>query len=155
MTAAFPAMTRAQFAPIDAFVMKQRGQYESFQVVPPVLNAGLGSPAGTPLVNGADQTGRSVVTDGWNASITIFKAGDFLKFANHDKVYKVVTDATSDGSGDSTITIEPPLVTSPATDSAITYTSVPFTVALTSGIQEFATGTTGLFSFELDMEEVI
>ena len=148
-------MTRAQFAPIDAFVMKQRGQYESFQVVPPVLNAGLGSPAGTPLVNGADQTGRSVVTDGWNASITIFKAGDFLKFANHDKVYKVVTDATSDGSGDSTITIEPPLVTSPATDSAITYTSVPFTVALTSGIQEFATGTTGLFSFELDMEEVI
>ena len=155
MTAAFPAMTRAQFAPIDAFVMKQRGQYESFQVVPPVLNAGLGSPAGTPLVNGADQTGRSVVTDGWNASITIFKAGDFLKFANHDKVYKVVTDATSDGSGDSTITIEPPLVTSPATDSAITYTSVPFTVALTSAIQEFATGTTGLFSFELDMEEVI
>jgi hypothetical protein len=155
MTAAFPPMTRAQFAPIDAFVMKQRGQYESFQVVPPVLNAGLGSPAGTPLVNGADQTGRSVVTDGWDASITIFKAGDFLKFANHDKVYKVVTDATSDGSGDSTITIEPPLVTSPATDSAITYTSVPFTVALTSGIQEFATGTTGLFSFELDMEEVI
>jgi len=67
----------------------------------------------------------------------------------------VVTDATSDGSGDSTITIEPPLVTSPATDSAITYTSVPFTVALTSAIQEFATGTTGLFSFELDMEEVI
>ena len=148
-------MTRAQFAPIHAFVLKQRGQYESFQVVPPVVNAGLGSPAGTPLVNGADQTGRSVVTDGWNASITIFKAGDFLKFANHDKVYKVVTDATSDGSGDSTITIEPPLVTSPATDSAITYTSVPFTVALTSGIQEFATGTTGLFSFELDMEEVI
>ena len=148
-------MTRAQFAPIDAFVMKQRGQYESFQVVPPVLNAGLGSPAGTPLVNGADQTGRSVVTDGWNNGIVIFKAGDFLKFANHDKVYKVVSDSSSDGAGAATIAIEPPLVTSPATDSAITYTSVPFTVALTSGIQEFATGTTGLFSFELDMEEVI
>jgi hypothetical protein len=155
MTATFPPMTRAQFAPINAFVLKQRGQYESFQVVPPVLNAGLGSPAGTPLINGADQTGRSVVTDGWNNSITIFKAGDYLKFANHDKVYTVVTDATSNGSGQSTITIEPALITSPANDSAITYTSVPFTVALTSGIQEFSTGTTGLFEFDLDLEEVL
>jgi len=155
MTAGFPPMTRAQFAPINAFVLKQRGQYESFQVVPPVLNAGLGSPAGTPLVNGADQTGRSVVTDGWNNSITIFKAGDYLKFANHDKVYTVVTDATSNGSGQSTITIEPALITSPANDSAITYTSVPFTVALTTRVQEFSTGTSGLFEFEIDLEEVL
>ena len=155
MRASFPPMTRAEFAPIYAFVMKQRGRYESFTLIPPVLNAGLGSPAGTPLVNGASQTGRTIVTDGWSASITIFKAGDYLKFANHDKVYTVTADATSDGSGDSTISIEPALVTSPADDSAITYTSVPFTVALRSGIQEFDTGTSGLFSFEVDFEEVL
>ena len=155
MRASFPPMTRAEFAPIYAFVMKQRGRYESFTLIPPVLNAGLGSPAGTPLVNGASQTGRTIVTDGWSASITIFKAGDYLKFANHDKVYTVTADATSDGSGDSTISIEPALVTSPADDSAITYTSVPFTVALRSGIQEFDTGTSGLFSFEIDFEEVL
>ena len=148
-------MTRAQFAPIHAFVLKQRGQYESFQVVPPVVNAGLGSPAGTPLVNGADQTGRSVVTDGWNNAIVIFKAGDYLKFANHDKVYTVTADVTSSGAGAATIAIEPALITSPADDSAITYTSVPFTVALTTRVQEFSTGTTGLFEFEIDLEEVI
>ena len=155
MTATFPPMTRAQFAPINAFVIKQRGQYESFQVVPPVVNAGLGSPAGTPLVNGADQTGRTIVTDGWSNSITIFKAGDYLKFANHDKVYTVTADVSSSGAGAATIAIEPALITSPATDSAITYTSVPFTVALTSRVQEFSTGTTGLFEFEIDLEEVI
>ena len=155
MTASFPPMTRAQFAPIHAFVLKQRGQYESFQVVPPVVNAGLGSPAGTPLVNGADQTGRTIVTDGWNNAIVIFKAGDYLKFANHDKVYTVTADVTSSGAGAATIAIEPALITSPATDSAITYTSVPFTVALTSRVQEFSTGTTGLFEFEIDLEEVI
>ena len=155
MRATFPSMTRAEFAPIYAFVMAQRGRYESFTLIPPVLNAGLGSPAGTPLVNGASQTGRSIVTDGWNASITIFKAGDYLKFANHDKVYTVTADATSNGSGASTITIEPALVTSPADDSAIIYTSVPFTVALRSGIQEFDTGTSGLFTFEIDFEEVL
>ena len=156
MTATFPPMTRAQFAPIHAFVLKQRGQYESFQVIPPVVGVGLGSPAGTPLVNGADQTGRTIVTDGWSNSIVIFKAGDYLKFANHDKVYTVVADVTSDGSGGTTeIDIEPALITSPADDSAITYTSVPFTVALTSRVQEFSTGTNGLFEFEIDLEEVL
>ena len=145
MTAKYPPMTRAQFAPIYAFIMTQRGQYESFQVVPPVVNAPQGSPAGTPLVNGASQTGRSVITDGWNASITVFKAGDYCKFANHDKVYVVSADATSDGSGNSTISIEPALIISPATDSAITYTAVPFTVALTGRVQEFETGTMGLY----------
>ena len=155
MTGSFPPMTRAQFAPIHAYVLKQRGQYESFQVVPPVVNAGLGSPAGTPLVNGADQTGRSVVTDGWNNAIVIFKAGDYLKFANHDIVYTVTADVTSSGAGAATIAIEPALITSPADDSAITYTSVPFTVALTTRVQEFSTGTTGLFEYEIDLEEVI
>ena len=153
--ASFPPMTRAQFAPIHAFVMAQRGRYESFTLTPPVISTGLGSPAGTPLVNGADQTGRSVVTDGWNNAITIFKAGDYLKFANHDKVYTVTADATSSGAGAATISIEPALITSPANDSAITYSSVPFTVALRSGVQEFVTGTTGLFQYEIDFEEVL
>ena len=155
MRASFPPMTRAQFAPIHAFVMAQRGRYESFTLTPPVISTGLGSPAGTPLVNGADQTGRSVVTDGWNNASTIFKAGDYLKFANHDKVYTVTADATSSGAGAATISIEPALITSPANDSAITYSSVPFTVALRSGVQEFVTGTTGLFQYEIDFEEVL
>lgn len=154
LTASYPPMTRADFAPIFAFVMAQRGQFETFQVTPTVVKSGLGSPAGTPLVNGASQTGRSVVTDGWNASINVFKAGDYVKF-DHDKVYTVTADATSDGSGNATIAIEPALVASPANDSAVTYENVPFTVALTSAIQEYATNTSGLFEFELDLEEVL
>ena len=155
LTATFPPMTRAEFAPIYAFVVKQRGRYESFTIVPAVVSTGQGSPAGTPLVNGASQTGRSLVTDGWNASIAIFKAGDFLKIAGNDKVYMCTTDVSSDGSGNATISIEPALVASPADDGAITHSSVSFTVALTSGIQEFSTDTSGLYSYELDFEEVL
>ena len=155
LRASFPPMTRAQFAPIYAFVIAQRGRYESFSVIPAVISTGQGSPAGTPLIDGASQTGRSLVTDGWNASIAIFKAGDYLKIAGNDKVYMVTADVSSDGSGDATIAIEPALVASPADDAAITHSSVPFTVALRAGVQEFATGTTGLFQFEIDMEEVL
>ena len=156
MTATFPPMTRAQFAPIDAFIMKQRGQYETFQLVLPVLSTGLGSPAGTPLVNGASQTGRSIITDGWTNNIQIFKAGDYLKFVNHGKVYKVTADVSSHETlGTATIAIEPALITSPVNDSAITHTNVPFLVSLTSGVQKFATGTSGLFSFEVDFAEAL
>ena len=136
-------------------MVKQRGRYESFTIVPAVISTGQGSPAGTPLVNGASQTGRSLVTDGWNASIAIFKAGDYLKEAGSDKVYMVTADVSSDGSGDATISIEPALVSSPADGAAISHSSVPFTVALTSGVQEFSTDTTGLFTYEIDMEEVL
>ena len=155
LRASFPPMTRAQFAPIYAFVIAQRGRYESFSVIPAVISTGQGSPAGTPLVNGADQTGRTLITNGWSNSIVIFKAGDYLKIAGNDKVYMVTADKSSDGSGDATIAIEPALVASPADDAAITHSSVPFTVALRAGVQEFATGTTGLFQFEIDMEEVL
>ena len=157
MTATFPPMTRAQFAPIDAFIMKQRGQYETFTLILPVLSTGLGSPAGTPLVRGASQTGRTLDSDGWTGDISIFKAGDYLKFANHDKVYKVVADVTSNASASANteITIEPALITSPADNSAITHTNVPFLVSLTAGVQKFVTGTSGLFSYEVDFTEVL
>jgi len=150
-------MTRAQFAPIHAFVMKQRGRYESFSIVPTVISTGQGAPAGTPLMRGASQTGRTLATDGWTGGVAIFKAGDYLKIAGNDKVYMVTADVTShsDPATNTPITIEPALVASPADNAAITHTAVSFTVALTSGVQEFATGTTGLFQFELDMEEVL
>ena len=155
MTATFPPMTRAEFAPIYAFIIAQRGRYESFTLVPPVVSSPQGSAGGTPLVNGGSQTGRSLVTDGWTVSTTIFKAGDYLKLAGNDKVYMITADVSSDGAGNATISIEPALVSSPADNAVVTYTSVPFTVALASGIQEFATGTSGLYEFEAEFEEVL
>lgn len=156
MTATFPPMTRTEFAPIDAFIMKQRGQYESFTLVLPILSTGLGSPAGTPLIRGASQTGRTLATDGWTGGISIFKAGDYIKL-DHDKVYKVVADVTSNASSsaDTPIIIEPALITSPADNSAITHTNIPFTVSLTAGVQEFTTGVGGMFSYEVDFAEAL
>ena len=156
MTATFPPMTRAQFAPIYAFIVAQRGRYESFSLVPPVVGNPQGSAAGTPLVNGASQTGRSLETDGWTQNTAIFKAGDYLKLAGNDKVYMVTADATTAVSSSAlTLTIEPALVASPANNEVIIYESIPFTVALTSGVQEFSTGATGVYEFEIDLEEVL
>ena len=155
LSAVYPPMTRAEFAPIHAFMIKQRGAYETFTVTPPVVGTALGPGGGTPLVNGASQTGRSVVTDGWptGATLTVLKAGDYIKFANHTKVYMVIADTVSDTNGDATISIEPALLTSPANNTAVTYSSVPFTVFFEGKAIEYVTDSTGFYQFELEMCE--
>jgi len=152
----FPPMTRAEFMPIYAFCVAQRGQYESFTYVPPVISVPQGTATGTPLANGGNSVGdTSITTDGWSLSITALKAGDFIKFASHDKVYMVVADASSDGSGEVTLTIEPPLAAAVADDEALTVTSVPFKMALVADAQEFAAGPPNIYQFALKMIEVV
>lgn len=157
-TVSYPPMTRSDFAPIMAFIMKQRSRQEAFTVTfPSYLNA-QGNETGTLLVNGSHSaTDTTIAIDGFAGDgAGRLKAGDFIKFA-HDKVYMVVEDATS-SSNASTVTIEPPLREALTDDSSVTYDSVPFNVHLTSDIQEFATGQNDkngnlLFSYEFDVIE--
>ena len=156
MTVSFPPMTRTNFAPIFAFINSQRGRKETFTYTPPIIDDALGTETGSVLVNGVHAVGDTTIAmdafagDGAGR----FKAGDFLKFASHDKVYMVVSDVTS-SSNAATVTIEPPLTTALADNSAVTYDSVPFTVALKNDAQEFQIGQDALFRYELDFIEVI
>ena len=77
---------------------------------------------GTVLVNGASQTGTSLVVDGLSAAP---QAGDVFKIAGVDLVYTVTSDA-SVSSGGATLAINPALASSPADDAAITYYSGSF-----------------------------
>lgn len=124
------AATRSNAAALMAFMTALRGQYTAFDIALPVIGTARGAGGGTPLVNGADQTGRSVVTDGWPNSTAILKAGDFVTFAGDYKVYMVTADVSSDGSGDATLTIEPALEVTPDDDAAITCSGVSWRVAL-------------------------
>lgn len=98
----------------------------------------VGPLGGTPLVNGAAQnvtyatakdTGtQSLITDGWTAAAAArVKAGDVFTLAGvydvnpvtkqtlpHLKMFVVKADASSDGSGNATLTIAPPIITSGA-----------------------------------------
>ena len=147
------------YGELMAFIVKQRSGKENFTIIPPEIEDARGSETGSVLVNGVHAVGDTTITmdafagDGAGR----FKAGDFLKFASHDKIYMVVSDVTS-SSNAATVTIEPPLITALADNSAVTYDNVPFTVHLTSDIQEF--GVVGsdkdgnlLYQFEFDVEE--
>ena len=147
------------YGELMAFIVKQRSGKENFTIIPPEIEDARGSETGSVLVNGVHAVGDTTIDmdafagDGAGR----FKAGDFLKFASHDKIYMVVSDVTS-SSNAATVTIEPPLITALTNNSAVTYDNVPFTVHLTSDIQEF--GVVGsdkdgnlLYQFEFDVEE--
>lgn len=98
----------------------------------------VGPLGGTPLVNGGaqgvtyasvkDVGTQSLITDGWTAAAAArVKAGDVFTIAGvydvnpvtkatlpHLKMFTVVADASSDGSGNATLTIAPPIVASGA-----------------------------------------
>lgn len=157
-TVSYPPMTRSEFAPLMAFIMKQRSRQEAFTVTfPSYLNA-QGNETGTLLVNGTHSVADTTIAiDGFASDgAGRLKAGDFIKFG-HLKVYMVVEDVTS-SSNASTVTIEPPLREALTDNSSVTYDSVPFNVHLTSDIQEFTTGQNDkngnlLFTYEFDVIE--
>ena len=152
-TASYPTMTRETFSPVLAFIMKQRSQQNTFQVSLPDLKNAKGNVSGTVLVDGAHTAGDTTITvDAMTGSLL---AGDFVKFANHSKVYMVVADVTADGSNDATLTIEPPLRSNLANNEAVTYDGVQFTVRLSNDVQQFKTSVIDQYTFELDFIEAL
>ena len=144
------------YGELMAFIMKQRSGKENFTIIPPEVEDARGNVSGTVLVNGVHAVADTTITV--DAMTGTLKAGDFIKFAGHNKVYMVVADVTADGSNEATVTIEPPLLTALGNNEIVTYDNVPFTVHLTNDIQEF--GVSGadkdgnaLYQFEFDVEE--
>lgn len=102
---------------MQSFIMKLRGQENRFFTRDFGYVGAFGTPTGTPLVDGASQTGNSLVTDGWTASTAIFEEGDEFQVGNFLKM--ITADVSSNGSGQATLTFEPQLHTSPANDDPI------------------------------------
>jgi len=145
--AKYPAMTRSDFAPLWAFANAQQGQYNTFTYKPPIYKDSSGTATGTLLANGASSSGDSSITcDGLTGTL---KAGDFVKFAGHDKVYTLTADSTT------TLYLEPPLTNDVANNEAVTYNDVPFTMAFTSDKQAMSVGTNQLIGFSIKLVEVL
>lgn len=155
MKGTYSNLTRQQFMPVWAFLMDQEGQWDTFDFVIPDLATPQGTAGGTPLVNGASQVGKSIITDGWNFSETVFKAGDIFKFTGHQKVYMITSDVTSDGAGNATLNFMPALTESPAENEALIVTNVPFRVQQTSSTQSYMARNPLLYNFEVSFVEVI
>lgn len=122
-----PAMSRAQAAAWLAFLVGLQGRAGRFYGFDPDAKTPQGTWAGTPLVNGASQTGSSLILDGFSASATV-KAGDY--FTVNGELKMITADGTADGTGNLTVSFKPSLRASPADDAAITSSNPTCTMML-------------------------
>jgi hypothetical protein len=155
ITLDYAPMSRSNFAPIKAFIMKQRAKLNTFTVIPPIVSNAQGVASGTISVDGAISAGATTCTiDGMATSTSdILKAGDYFRFTGQDKVYMAVEDLDADGTGEGTLTFEPPLRSDVANDVALIYDNVDFTVRLSNDIQEYSIVTNDLYKYQIDLIE--
>lgn len=115
----FDNLIQSDSAIMQAFLAKLNGQEHRFTIKDDSYVMG-GSGGGTPLVNGANQSGTSLVTDGWPNNITgVLKAGDRIEVGGELKM--VTADVNSGATtGPATIPIIPEIHTSPANNDPIT-----------------------------------
>jgi hypothetical protein len=112
-----PLVGREAVRPWRSFIAQARGSANDFKVLAhPRPQSTL---ANTVLVQGAGQTGRSIVTDGWPNSTTVLFAGDYVTIG--DQLLQLTADVTSNGSGVATVTFEPPIRKAPADNAPVEY----------------------------------
>lgn len=105
-----------------AFALKLQGAYGRFLAGDPAYRGPRGAATGTPVVNGANQTGNSLVTSGWSPSVTgILKAGDYIQVGSGvtSRLLMVTDDVNSSAGGAATIPVEPNIGTAPNNGSAV------------------------------------
>lgn len=123
MTLTLRAMNQADAAKWIAFFLKLRGMSQTFCAFDPDWAVNRGPGTGDPLVKGAGQTGNTLLIDGCTAGVAGWlRAGDY--FSVNGELKRLTEDASTDGSGETTLTFEPFLRNSP-TDNAVVTVSGP------------------------------
>lgn len=132
-TYSLPPMTRAQAAAWQAFLVDLGGRAGRFWGYDPDARSPRGAydaAQDTPIVSGAGQTGASLATSGWRASITaLLLPGDYFSVGGELKM--VTAQVDSDATGAATIAFKPALRASPVDTSALTLTNPVVEMRLT------------------------
>lgn len=99
-------MIRADAAQLEAVLLSLRGSYGTFLLGPTGYEkTPRGVATGTPLVDGASQSGYALATKGWTAGVSgILLAGDWISFGfSIEYLHRIAEDANSNGSGLATL----------------------------------------------------
>ena len=148
-----PPMKKDNALEYIGFLQRLQGRVHSFYGYDANHRSPSGTIAGsTLLVNGASQTGTSLVLDGGANSTLVLKAGDFFSVNNELKM--VTSNATTDGSGDVTVNFVPSLRSSPSDDASITTTNPVCTMKLTGDSTTYSINTSNIYGISFSGVEV-
>lgn len=144
-----------------AWLLSLNGMSGSFLMGDPNRATPRGSAAttaGTPVVNGADQTGSSLSIDGLPTSVTGYlKAGDYIQLGagSTATLYKVVTDVDTNSSGEATLDLWPNILTAPSDNAVVIVTSAKGRWRLNSGQQDWSINNASIYGITFACVQVV
>lgn len=120
-TLTFSSVSARQSAIMRAFLAGVGGRAGRFWLpVPGYVRRGTA--AGSGVVSGAGQSGKTLVTSGWTINqALLFDYADYIQVGN--ELYMVTAPVASSGTGTASIPVAPALRTSPANGAAIIVSS--------------------------------
>jgi hypothetical protein len=149
-----PPLERAEAEDFVGFLLALNGQKGTFTFSDPDYSEPRGTALGTPLINGASQTGSTIVTDGWTPSQgSLLLRGDWIQIGSY--MYKIAQDASSDGSGNATLEVFPNLRSSPADNAAITTSSPTGLYRLSSNMMTWSVNDLMHYGISITIREAI
>jgi hypothetical protein len=158
---ALPPMKRQDAEYWVAFLLSLKGQIGTFLLGDPNCVTAQGSAStapGTPVVEGANQTGGSLAISGLPASATGYLLpGDYIQIgsASTTQLYKVLTQVDSDASGGATLDIWPNLRGSPPNSSLVTISNTKGKFRLSNNIQQWQINEISSYGITFDCVEAL
>lgn len=147
VTLAFNSHRTSELYALRAFLADLQGEAGRFYLWHHERENPRGSALGTPLVMGAGQTGKTLVTDGWTPSQTgVLLPADMIAVAG--QLLMVTASADADGSGVATLAVTPALRAAPADDA-------PLTVTKALGVFMLASDTEGQVATQNGLDSVV
>ena len=156
-----PPMREADAEEWIAFLLKLRGRAGTFLMGDPTKATPRGSAAtapGTPVVNGADQTGNYLNISGMPTSVTNYlKTGDNIQLGtgSASTLHKLLEPLDSDSSGEGTATLWPRIRVAPSDGAAITVANPRGLFRLKENNPEWAMTPGTLYNLSFNAMEVL
>lgn len=150
-----PVMKLSDAEDVLGAFLSLRGKEGSF-LLPAVNTTPRGAGGGTPVVDGASQTGHTLAIRGGPLSTSNWlKAGDWIQLGSGSstRLHKVLVNASTDGTGKTTLDIWPRHRSSPADGASVTISACKGLFQLSSNVTEYSVEAAMRYGFAFGCRE--
>ena len=124
-TLTLPPMKRSDAANWQAFILKLHGRVGTFLIGDPDARTPRGTISGAVTLGSNAAVGDYTISlaTSQTSQVNVFRAGDYIQLGSGatSKLYMIVDDANTNGSGDVDVNIEPPIKTAGTSGNTVVY----------------------------------
>jgi hypothetical protein len=154
-TATYAPLSKQECGPIKAALLQMRGMSNAIQLGDPMWATPLGTPQGSPVVDGSiaiSVGGQTLYTRNWTPSqLNLLRAGDMIQVGY--RLYCVLDDVISDSNGKAAISISPSLREIPSDGEIVVTNNAVGLFRLNSNKVTWSSDYTGLIHLSFPVTE--